>query len=82
MKDEIRKGIWEMHHARNVIVHRPSCADRTFVAACPQFGVKIGDLIPIDHDRLMGYANCLAADATAITYRMGARCGVDMGPQS
>jgi hypothetical protein len=81
IKEAVREDIWEMHHARNVIVHRRSCADRTFVAACPKLGVRIGDRIPIDHDLLGRYVNSLAIYATEIIYRIGTRYGVDMGPK-
>jgi len=81
IKDAVREGIWEMHHARNVIVHRRSCADRTYVAACPKLGVRIGDRIPINYDLLGRYVNSLAAYATEIIYRIGTRYGVDMGPK-
>jgi hypothetical protein len=79
IKSEVSEGIWEMHHARNVIVHRRSCADRTFIAACPKLGVRIGDRISINHDLLGRYVNSLAAYATEIIYRIGARYGVEMG---
>jgi hypothetical protein len=77
--DEVKEAIWEMHHARNVIVHRRSCADRTFVSACPKVGTKIGDRIPVNQDVLERYVTSLTRYATEITYRIGFRYGVDMG---
>jgi hypothetical protein len=82
IKDAVKESIWEMNHARNVIVHRRSCVDRTFVAACPKLGVRIGDRIPINHDLLGRYVSSLAAYATEIIYRIGTRYGVEMGPRS
>jgi hypothetical protein len=79
IKDEVREGIWEMHHVRNVIVHRRSCVDRIFVAACPKLGVKIGDRIPLTHELFTRYVNSLAGYAVEIIYRLGDRYGVDMG---
>ncbi len=79
VKDAVREGIWEMHHARNIIVHRRSCADRTFVSACPKLALRIGDRISINHDLLGRYINALATYATDIIYRIGTRYGVDMG---
>lgn len=81
IKEAIRESIWEMHHARNVIVHRRSCADRPFVAACPKLGVRIGDRIPINHDLLGRYVNSLVTYATEIIFRIGTRYGVEMGPR-
>jgi hypothetical protein len=79
IKDDVREGIWEMHHARNIIVHRRSCADRSFVAACPKLGLKIGDRIPVTHDLLRRYVECLVGYGIDIIYRIGTRYGVDMG---
>jgi hypothetical protein len=78
---EDREGIWEMNHARNVIVHRRSCIDRTFVDACPRLGFKIGDRLLINDQILRRYLNSLGGYATEIIYRIGARYGVDMGPR-
>lgn len=79
VKPADREGIWEMNHARNVIVHRGSCADRTFVAACPKLGLKIGDRIQITDHLLGRYVGSLGRYAVEIIYRIGTRYGVDMG---
>ena len=72
---EIREAIWEMHHVRNIIVHRRSCVDRAFVAACPKFGLSIGDRIVVTGELLGRFVKSLAKYAAAITYRMKARYG-------
>jgi hypothetical protein len=70
---EVRKGIWEMHHTRNVIVHRRSCVDRVFVAACPELALEIGDRIIVTPDLLTRYLKSLAQYTTAIIHRMKVR---------
>lgn len=82
IEKECRERIWEMHHIRNVIVHRRSRVDRTFISACPKFGLKIGDRIPLTHDQLGSYSQALASYATEIVYRMGTRYGKDIRPKS
>jgi hypothetical protein len=72
---EIRESIWEMHHVRNVIVHRRSCVDRTFVGACPKLGLKIGDQMVIKSELLNRYVRSLSKYTAAIIYRMKARYG-------
>jgi len=56
---EIKKTLWEMHHVRNVIVHRGSLADRRLVQGCPWMGLKVGDRIIISHRALHKYDHAL-----------------------
>jgi len=56
---EIKKVMWEMHHVRNVIVHRASCADDRIVEACPWMNLKRGQHIEIKRTMLPRYQKAL-----------------------
>jgi len=75
---EIRKVVWEMHHVRNVIVHRGSLADRRLVKGCPWLGLKVGDKVAVTHESLGRYAEGLCSYVIALVYRLGVRYDVDI----
>jgi hypothetical protein len=75
---EIRKVVWEMHHVRNVIVHRGSLADRRLVKNCPWMGLKVADKVVVTHESLGRYTEGLCSYVLALVYRLGARYGVDI----
>jgi hypothetical protein len=55
---ELREALWEMHHVRNLIVHRASRVDRTFAEACPKVGLKIGDQMKVSQAQCAHYIAC------------------------
>jgi hypothetical protein len=73
-----KKTIWEMHHLRNVIVHRSSLADRRLVQSCPWLNLKIGDKVTVTHEALLRYGNALAEYTLAVAYRLATRYSVDL----
>jgi hypothetical protein len=75
---ETKQTAWEMHHVRNVIVHRNSLADRQLVKGCPWMGLKVGDKVVVTHQSLGRYGAALCSYVLAISYRLGTRYGVDV----
>jgi hypothetical protein len=39
VSEDVRRGMWELHQIRNVLVHKRGKADRKFCEACPWLGV-------------------------------------------
>ncbi len=60
VSDAARKSFWEMNHLRNVIVHRRSLADRTFVNACPWLNAKIGERVRVNAYTMKEHATMLS----------------------
>ena len=75
---EIKKTMWEMHHVRNVIVHRNSLVDRRLKEACPWLGLKVGEKITVDHKSFGQYAQALGEYLMTIIYRLGAKYEVNV----
>lgn len=73
-----KKTIWEMHHLRNVIVHRSSLADRRLIQSCPWLNLKIGDKITVTHEALFRYGKKLVEYVLAVAYRLSTRYSVDL----
>jgi hypothetical protein len=70
-----------MNHLRNVIVHRRSLADRTFVNACPWLNSKIGERVRVNSETMKVYATMLSGYALDMVYRLTTRYGVPMPPR-
>ena len=77
VSEEIREAIWEMHHVRNLIVHRGSCVDRTFAHACPKLGLKVGDGLKVSRSQVTYYVASLIKYVVLIGERIGARYLID-----
>jgi hypothetical protein len=75
---EVKKLLWQMHHVRNVIVHRGSVADRRLVMSCPWMGLKVGDKVVVTHESLRRYEEALCSYTVMLVKRLGARYGVDI----
>jgi hypothetical protein len=73
-----RKVLWEMHHLRNVIVHRASRADRRLVDACPWLRLKVNDPVTISHKFIRMAGPTLCSYVMTITGRLGTRYDVDI----
>jgi hypothetical protein len=81
VNEPAKKSFWEMNHLRNVIVHRRSLADRTFIDACPWFALKIGERISITAENMDRYPTMLAGYGLDMVYRMAKRFDVEMPPK-
>jgi hypothetical protein len=75
---EIKKTIWQLHHVRNVIVHRASLADGRLVRSCPWMNLKVGDRVTVSHAALIEYGNALAEYTHTIATRLAEHYEVDM----
>jgi hypothetical protein len=73
VEDEDRKLIWQMHHLRNVLVHRASRADRRLVEACPWLQLHINQNVTISHAMLGQCAQALCRYVLVITHRLDKR---------
>jgi hypothetical protein len=78
VEPQTKNLIWEMHHVRNVIVHRAGIADRRLVTACLQMGLKVGETVKITHEALNKYSIALSNYALIIICRLGTQAGRDM----
>lgn len=67
-----------MHHIRNALVHRASCADARLIEACPWLGLKVGDPVVIKHEALGKYGFALIDYTMIITRRLGKHYNVDI----
>jgi hypothetical protein len=76
--EDVKKSIWEMHHIRNVIVHRASCVDSKLVEACPWLDLKIGQKLSVSHKMVGVYGRALCDYTLTIAHRLGKRYGVDI----
>jgi hypothetical protein len=75
--EEDKKLIWEMHHLRNVIVHRNSRADRRLVDSCPWLNLKLNDEVTISHSQLRTFFGVLHHYVLTVTHRLGKRYDID-----
>lgn len=76
-----KKSFWEMNHFRNVIVHHRSEADRILVAACPWFGLKVGQRISVTAENMNHYTTMLAGYGLDMVVRLGKRYDVPIPTQ-
>ena len=73
VEENVKTGLWEMNHIRNVIVHRDSRADLRLIQACPSMNLKVGDRVFITHERYGSYSNALIDYVRAVICRLGKR---------
>lgn len=76
--DETKKSLWEMHHVRNVLVHRGGIADRRLTESCPWLSLEPGKLVVIAHDKLGDYYNGTIVYASEVLIRICEKYGLDM----
>lgn len=77
---EIKKNIREMHHIRNVLVHRAGKADRRIVEGCPWLGLSLGQNVTVSPEAMSRYEHSLVRYMTELIYRCGPKFGVDLRP--
>src|SRR5882762_2894617 len=73
VEEDVRIGLWEMNHMRNVLVHRDSRADLRLIQACPSINLKVGDRVLITHERYGYYSNILIDYVRLVICRLGKR---------
>lgn len=78
VEGDVKKSMLEMHHLRNVIVHRASYADRRLVQSCPWLGLKTGENVYVSHNDLGRYRSVLLEYVVTLARRLGTRYGVDI----
>ena len=47
VSEEVRRGLWELHQIRNIIVHKRGKADRKMCEACPWLGLIPGSEVSV-----------------------------------
>lgn len=75
---EIRQGLCEIHHVRNVLVHRGGVADRRIVLGCPSLGLKLGDHVTVSHVMQHRCDHILVDYVMTIMCRIAARFGATL----
>lgn len=70
---DVSKSLYEMHHVRNLIVHRAAIADRRFIEACPWKNLAIGDDVRVSPIEYMGYTTMVIRCVTILTKRVRAK---------
>jgi hypothetical protein len=73
--DNVKVTIHEMQQVRNVVAHRRGVADARFCAACPQFGLSIGQKLRVGHKQWHQYTDAIGAYILEIIYRTGEKFG-------
>jgi hypothetical protein len=73
IEEDVRIGLWEMNHMRNVLVHRDSRADLRLTQACPSINLKVGDRVLVNHGRYGYYSNILIDYIRLVICRLGKR---------
>lgn len=77
---EIKKDIREMHHVRNVLVHRAAKADRRIVEGCPWLGLSLGQEITVTPEAIHRYEKSLMKYTVEIICRCRRRFGLSFHP--
>jgi hypothetical protein len=73
VEEDLRTGLWEMNHVRNVLVHRDARADLRLVQACPSINLKVGERVLINHQKYGYYSNVFIDYIRLLTCRLGKR---------
>lgn len=77
---EIKKNIREMHHIRNVLVHRGAKADRRIVEGCPWLGLSLGQEITVTPAAMDRYEQSLMKYVIEIISRCRRKFGFSFRP--
>lgn len=72
----VRKGLWELQQARNVIVHKRGKADRKFCEACPWLGLVPGAEISVTSQKYEEYYRATHDYVLELVVRTGEHFGV------
>jgi len=75
---ETRKDAREMHHIRNVLVHRAGFADRRIVEGCPWLNFRLNQPVTVSNEALQRYDGSLIRYSTELVCRFGTRYGIDL----
>ena len=74
---DVEKGLFELYHIRNVLVHRRGIADRKLVQACPSLGLSVGDQVVVTPDVYARYNGCVAKYVLELVVRIAGRFGFE-----
>ena len=77
VESEVKKTLREMHHVRNVLVHRGDKADRRVVEGCPWLGLRVGDTLTVRHDQFGRYMHALVEYTLELLHRLHHKFGYD-----
>jgi hypothetical protein len=77
VKPEVKKNMREMHHVRNVLVHRGDKADRRIVEGCPWLGLRVGDIVAVRHEQFGRYMHALIEYVLELLDRLDHKFGYD-----
>jgi hypothetical protein len=75
VEPDIKKDFHEIHHIRNVLVHRGGIADRRIVEGCPWLCLKSGDRIAVSHEMQRRYNMAVVNYTMTIVSRIARRFG-------
>ena len=64
ISDELRRDLFEVSQARNLIVHRLSVVDVKFARECPWLGLKVGDRLKITSEAYGRYHSAVTTYLT------------------
>ena len=56
LDDQLKRDLYELHQARNVIVHKAGLVDRQFVDRCPWMSLQPGEQLLITHAEYRKYS--------------------------
>lgn len=76
VSEDVRKVLFELQQARNVLVHRRGVADRRFCDACPWMKLKPGQRVLITHKNYADYVTAAYKYTTELILRTGESFGV------
>jgi hypothetical protein len=77
---EIKKDLREMHHIRNVLVHRGAKADRRVIEGCPWLGFSVGEEITVSPEVIHRYEQSLMKYTIEIICRCRRKFGLSFHP--
>lgn len=74
----IKTAMFELHHVRNVLVHRGARADRRLIEACPWLNLSVDDPLVVTHSMYQVYADAMMRYVVLLIRRVGAQFGVEL----
>lgn len=80
LESQIKRDIREMHHMRNVLVHRGGKADRRIVEGCQWLGLSLGQEIKVTPEAMNRYGASLMKYVIEIMCRCRRKFGMSFRP--
>lgn len=72
----VSRGLLELYHVRNVLVHCRGVADRKFVRSCPWLGVEVGAKVTVTHKDFQRYREAAGEYVLELVQRLRGAFGV------